>query len=173
MTRLEGLLTGLLEYHRVGKDEMAVEEIDTGALVDAITADLELPQGFQVRRAETMPRITGPRTPLETVLRNLIANAAKHHDRDRGLVTVTGAVDGAWVRFRVTDDGPGIDPQYREHVFKLFTTLKPRDTVEGSGMGLAIVKRIVKRFGGAIRLTAPEDGARGTVAAFTWPAQAG
>ena len=71
------------------------------------------------------------------------------------------------VQFCVVDDGPGIAPEYQEQVFELFRTLKPRDQVEGSGMGLSIVKKTVESRGGAIHLTStPGAGATFT---FTWP----
>jgi signal transduction histidine kinase len=70
--------------------------------------------------------------------------------------------------FVVTDDGPGIPEQFRSRVFGMFQTLRPRDEIEGSGMGLAIVKKLVERQSGAIWLTEGPAG-RGLAVHFTWP----
>ncbi len=72
----------------------------------------------------------------------------------------------------MTDDGPGIPEQFRERVFGMFQTLKPRDEVEGSGMGLAIVRKLVDRQGGKVWLAGGSDG-RGLAVHFTWPLDGG
>jgi signal transduction histidine kinase len=101
---------------------------------------------------------------------NLIGNAIKHHDRPQeGRVSVSVADAGELYEFRVADDGPGIDPAYHEKVFVIFQTLEPRDKVEGTGIGLAIVKKTVERFGGAVRVESAGRGSRGATFAFTWP----
>ena len=105
--------------------------------------------------------------PLSQVLLNCIGNAIKHHDRSVGSVDVDVADCGDHWRFSVTDDGPGIPEKYRESVFEMFSTLKSRDQVEGSGMGLALVRKIVRRMGGACGI-APRAG-RGTCVWFDWP----
>ncbi len=74
---------------------------------------------------------------------------------------------GDWVEFTVADNGPGIDPQHHERIFQVFQTLKPRDQVEGSGIGLAVVKKTVENQGGEVALI-PHP-ARGATFCFTWP----
>jgi signal transduction histidine kinase len=76
---------------------------------------------------------------------------------------------GNFVEFTITDDGPGIAEQYQTRIFEIFQTLKPRDQVEGSGIGLAIVKKIVESQGGAITVESAEG--RGASFRFTWPKQ--
>ena len=86
-----------------------------------------------------MPVLFTERVPLATVFRNLIQNAYKHHDcHERGCVTIAAADLGDVIQFGVADDGPGIAPEFHEQLFELFRTLKPRDEVEGSGMGSSI-----------------------------------
>ena len=97
---------------------------------------------------------------------NLLGNAVKHHDRSVGLVAVSARDRGAHVEFVVSDDGPGIPAQFHEKVFRMFQTLRPRDAVEGSGMGLALVKKLVETAGGTLML---ESDGRGAAARFTWP----
>jgi len=166
--RMEALLADLLAYARTGQGEGEIEEVELCALVREVVETSDLPSGFTVRCASHPPVFHTHRTPLETVLRNLIANAIKHHDRDTGEIVVDAAPGAGMVVFAVADDGPGIDPKFRERVFRMFTTLKPRDKVEGSGMGLAIVKRIVALRGGHVWLE-PRPDARGTMVKFAWP----
>ena len=102
------------------------------------------------------------------MFRNLIGNAIKHHHQPaQGKVQIGAQDKNDFVEFWVSDNGPGIAPQYHERIFDLFQTLQPRDQVEGSGMGLALVKKAVEYRGGTIQVNAsPELGA---IFYFTWP----
>lgn len=177
--RMEGLLESLLAYSRVGRKESAPEPVDTGAVVADVLALVSPPEGFDVRVEGDFPTVVTARTPFELVVRNLVSNAIKHHDRpEHGHVTISAEVapaevaptdrpaPGGWVTFTVADDGPGIPPEYQDRVFGLFQTLRPRDEVEGSGMGLAIVRKTVESRGGAISLA---SSGRGATFRFTWP----
>ena len=106
-------------------------------------------------------------------MQNLVGNAIKHHDRPaEGNIRVEASPSGNVVEFAVIDDGPGIPEQFRERVFGMFQTLRPRDEVEGSGMGLAIVRKLVDRQGGKVWL-ADGPGGRGLAVHFTWPLDGG
>jgi len=101
-------------------------------------------------------------------LQNLMSNAIKHHDHpEQGHIWVEAKDDGSSVEFVVSDDGPGIPEQYRGRVFGMFQTLKPRDEVEGSGMGLAIVRKLAESQGGRVWLTDRPAG-RGLSVHVTW-----
>ena len=115
-----------------------------------------------------MPVLSTQRVPLETVLRNLIGNAIKHRQPPDGHVWVSAQSRDDGVEFRVCDDGPGIAPEYHERIFELFQTLQPRDQLEASGMGLAIVKKTVESAGGRVAVRSAEG--EGTCFIFTWPA---
>jgi PAS domain S-box-containing protein len=165
--RMEQLLDDLLAYSRAGRMEYPPERVDVAALVKDIIETLAPPSGFTVTVHEPMPTFVTARTPLETTLRNLIANAIKHHDRPDGHVHVTAQDEGDVVTFTVTDDGPGIAPEFHQRIFEMFKTLQPRDQVEGSGVGLAIVKKTVETRGGTIQVES--DAGRGANFRFTWP----
>ena len=167
VARLDLLLEGLLEYSRVGRGQEGIESVDLGRLVADIADYLAPRQGFKVVYAGDVVALSTHRAPLELVLRNLISNALKHHDGDSGSVVVSCREDGDRLSVRIEDDGPGIAPQYHERIFMMFQTLKSRDQVEGSGMGLAIVKKAVTQHGGNIAVES--DGTRrGTAFVFTW-----
>lgn len=166
--RMERLLDDLLTYSRVGRRDGVAEEVKTEALIQDTVYLLAPPADFQVRVEPELPALFTPRTPLELVFRNLISNAIKHHHQpEQGLVQITARDLGDFVEFEVRDNGPGIEPQYHERIFGMFQTLRPRDEVEGSGMGLAIAKRAVEYRGGAIQIESAVGA--GTSFRFTWP----
>jgi len=167
--RMEKLLDDLLEYSRIGRsvDQRFAEIINGKTLMDNILGLLAPPKGFTVKVIRSFADIDVPRMPLQQILMNLISNAIKHHDKTEGCIKVTVEDDGAMYTFAVEDDGPGISAQFHEQVFKMFQTLKPRDQVEGSGMGLAMVRKNVEVFGGTIKLESAEG--KGSVFRFTWP----
>ncbi len=168
--RLESLLDDLLAYSRAGRAADASDLVDTGALVQELAVLVSPPEGFTITAEPSLPTLQAPRAPLTQVLQNLIGNAIKHHDHPSdGHVWVEAAsITAEAVEFVVTDDGPGIPARFHDRVFGMFQTLRPRDEVEGSGMGLAIVKKLVERQGGKIWLTEGRDG-RGLSVHFAWP----
>jgi len=166
--RLERLLEDLLSYSRVGRHREEPEEVDLAELVRS-TAEMATPAEFTVEVAEDLPRLLTPRAPLERVFLNLLGNAVKHHDRLDGRIRVDGRIGDDSVEICVEDDGPGIPAEYRERVFEIYQTLYPRDVREGSGMGLALVRKIAHAHGGGVRIEDVEDGERGARLVLTWP----
>jgi PAS domain S-box-containing protein len=168
--RLENLLDDLLAYSRAGRATEENDLVDTRALVEDLATLLAPPEGFIVAADASLPTVTAPRAPLTQIFQNLIGNAVKHHDRPaEGHVRVDAQARPEGVEFRVTDDGAGIPEKFHDRVFGMFQTLRPRDEVEGSGMGLAVVKKLVERRGGKIWLTGGRDD-RGLSVHFLWPA---
>lgn len=166
--RMDRLLDDLLVYARIGRANGEVEAVAVDALISDIVYLLAPPAGFTIHYKGEMPILHTLRTPFALVFRNLISNAIKHHHRPtEGKVVITATDAGAFVQFRIRDNGPGIAAQYHERIFGLFQTLKSRDQVEGSGMGLAIVKRAVEQWGGTIGVESVEG--QGTTFSFTWP----
>jgi signal transduction histidine kinase len=114
-----------------------------------------------------MPMIKTRRMLLRQVLSNLLDNAHKHHPRPDGNVFVSVTDQGQWHEFVIKDDGNGIDPQYHDKIFTIFQTLESRDTQENTGIGLAIIKKILETEGGSIRVES--NLGEGTLFRFTWP----
>ena len=166
--RMERLLEDLLLYSRVGRERQAPEPVDLAELCRSAVDLLALPRRFSVTVVEPMPSFLAERVPLETVIRNLVDNACKHHHQpQQGHVRISAQDRDSAVEIVVEDDGPGIAPEFHERIFGVFQTLKPRDQMEGSGMGLAIVRKAVEARGGTVQL----ESASGAGAAFrlTWP----
>lgn len=165
VARMDRLLTDLLAYARADRLAGDIVSVDTHALVENIGA-LVLPPDFSLQIPKRLPILYTIPVPLETVLRNLIANAVKHHHRSNGTVIVTAEDHPEHVLFCVIDDGPGIAPLYHERIFEIYKTLQPRDKVEGSGIGLSIVKKVVESQSGTITVESAVD--QGATFRFTW-----
>jgi signal transduction histidine kinase len=113
-----------------------------------------------------MPVLRTARVPLQQVFMNLIGNALKHAGPEAA-VRVGGREAGAFWEFSVSDNGAGIAPAYHERIWAIFQTLRPRDQVEGTGIGLSVVRKIVASMGGRAWVESAEgEGARFR---FTWP----
>jgi PAS domain S-box-containing protein len=169
--RMEVLLDDLLAYSRAGRQRHSPEPVNVTALVQTVVDLLAPPPGFVVKSSASIPLLRAERVPLEIVLRNLIGNAFKHHPQpSTGRVDITAQLQGQWAEFSVIDNGSGIDPAFHERVFEIFRTLKARDEVEGSGMGLTVVKKLVESRGGTIQVISSVG--EGATFRFTWPATA-
>ncbi len=158
--RMDRMLVDLLAYSRAGREKVPSERVDLDELAREVFEGLAVPPNFEVRIDAPMPVVVGPRAPLRQILWNLISNAVKHHDRADGTVQASAHHENGMLRVTVVDDGPGIPAQHRDRVFGMFTKLESRDRVEGSGMGLALVRRYARHLGGDATV-APGSG-RGT-----------
>ena len=167
VVRMEGLIDGILEYSRVGRSKAKVERIEVARLLHE-TVDLLAPPAGTVEIAPAMPTIEGDRLQLQQVFLNLIGNALKHADGERPVIEVRLRDEGAdFCEFCVTDNGPGIAPEYHERIFTIFQTLRARDEVEGTGIGLSVVKRTVENQGGQVWVES--DVGKGASFSFLWP----
>ena len=167
--RMEALINGLLHYSRVGRIRTELELVDVEALLADVIDSLAPPSEFTVQVMPGMPTLITERLPLEQVFANLISNGIKHNHRSDGQIVISVAEQTDFYEFFVADNGPGIAPEFHEKVFVMFQTLKARDTVENTGVGLAIVKKIIEDKGGTISLDS--DLGQGATFRFTWSKQ--
>jgi signal transduction histidine kinase len=169
MHRMESLIEGILQYSRAGRSHEPPSDVDVGALVRDVV-DLLAPEHGSIMIAADLPVVFAERLPLQQVFQNLISNALKHGGRDVQ-VGITGHDAGAFWEFRVSDNGPGIAPEYQERIWGIFQMLQSRDEVEGAGIGLSLVKKLAEDQGGRVALaSAPGHGA--TFSGW-WPKRAG
>lgn len=168
--RMGAMLTGLLEYSRIGRKSEALEMTDTRALITEIIDSIERPDGVEIVADGDWPAFVTVAQPLDIVMRNLVDNAVKHHDLPTGRISIHAADAGSeWV-FTVVDDGPGIAPEWHEAIFEPFKRIAdPDDAPDGSGIGLALVKKTVEWVGGQIEVSSQPDKARGTTFRVHWP----
>lgn len=164
---VEKLIDDLLTYARAGNRAVQLEPTTLSEILSDIIAIEDIPDGFAVKVEASDEPFDAARTPLTTVLRNLISNAIKHHDRDKGTVTVTAQMREHECQIDIADDGPGIPENARERVFRLFQTLKASER-GSSGLGLAVAQRLATGHGGALDLV-PSITERGTTFRLTWP----
>ncbi|WP_071891437.1 sensor histidine kinase [Hymenobacter sp. PAMC 26628] len=168
--RMENLITGILDLARVGRVTEVNETVFVRQLLREIAANLNLPAGLHFELPFFLPTLVTTRVQLEQVFTNLISNAVKYHEHPEQANVTIGCDDaGDFYRFSVMDDGPGIAAEYHERIFVIFQTLVERDTLESTGVGLAIVKKIVERQGGTIGIESVPG--QGATFAFTWPKQ--
>jgi PAS domain S-box-containing protein len=166
--RMEKLLDDLLTFSRVGRTDSGVSETKVAEIFASIIEVLNPPAHIHVRVEGELPVIVTASAQLEQVLRNLINNAIKHHDKPNGEVILSMTRVGDFVEFIVRDDGPGILPQFHDKIFELFQTLKRRDEVESTGMGLTIVKKLIERQNCRITVHSQGNGT-GSEFRFQWP----
>ncbi len=167
--RLNALLSDLLEYSRVGQEEKDLIHLSIKDVVQDI-ADFVDPEGnFNVTYTGTPDKVLTYATPLRQILLNLISNSVKHHDQKTGSITVHAGIEQNRIQISVTDDGPGIPAEFQDRVFGLFETLKPRDEVEGSGLGLSIIRKSVEHYDGTIELHSDPTTGRGATFVFDLP----
>ena len=165
--RMQNLIEGLLEYSRVGRVKGAEELVDTRALVLEIVDSVAPPEGFRIDVSPDLPKLQTERLLLGQVFSNLISNALKHHGGETGVIRIEAQRRGPEYEFIVADDGQGIDPRYHDKIFLMFQTLQAKDREGDTGIGLALVQKIVLEQGGSITLES-EPG-KGACFRFSWP----
>ena len=171
--RMQSLINDLLSYSRVGREEVAAKAVDTQAALDQALANLQT--AIEDRSAMVscgqLPTVWANHGMLVRLFQNLISNALKFCKAERPIVRIQAeARGGDWV-FSVADNGIGIDSQYKDRIFLIFQRLHKQSEYPGTGIGLAVCKRIVERNGGRIWLES-EPG-KGTTFFFTLPATGG
>jgi len=165
--RLLGLIDGILGYARAGQSSMVIERFDARDAVADALALLAPPPGSEVLLPAPGLVLEGDKALLVQVLMNLLSNAFTHGSTNGAKVEVRVEPEGDFVRFGVRDEGPGIAPEYHQRIWGMFQTLVPRDEKESTGIGLAVVRKVVQAQGGRVWL----ESARGAGATFffTWP----
>ncbi len=167
VTRIQNLINDLLVYSRTGRSQSRIVTVDLHQLIKEILETIEIPKGFQVEIVGTLPLVQGVRVELFQLFQNLLVNAVKYRSSDLGHVQISCRSLGEKCEFRIHDDGIGISPKHHHKIFEIFQRLEESPNVEGTGVGLAIVKKIIDAAGGEIRVES--QGAGGTTFIFTWP----
>jgi len=166
---MRNLIEGILTYSKVGREKEKQIQVNLNELVPDIIDMIAPPENIAITIENELPVVECEQTRIGQVFQNLLSNAVKYMDKPQGRINI-GCVeeDGFW-EFSVSDNGPGIKEKYFEKIFKMFQTLSPRDEFESTGVGLAVVKKIVELYGGKIRLESKPG--EGSTFFFTLPKQ--
>lgn len=166
--RMDALIDGLLEYSRVGRIRTQVIPVDVGALLVRVIDALDPPDHIHVTVTSPMPTLKTEGLRLSQAFQNLIENAVKFHPGPQGQVEVACRDAETHWEFTVSDDGAGIEPRYHGRVFQIFQSLHAQDDAESTGIGLALVKRIVEEQGGRVWVESDGVPGHGATFHFTW-----
>lgn len=167
--RMQRLIQDLLAFSRVGTRGRAPQPVDSEAAVMDALQNLKI--AIEGEKAvvifDDLPVVMADKDQLTQVFQNLISNAIKFRGKKRPSISIDAQTSDGFAEFKVVDNGIGIDPKHAERIFVIFQRLHPRDKYEGTGIGLAICKKIVERHGGRIRVES-EPG-KGSSFFFTFP----
>lgn len=169
VTLAQDLIHGVLQYSGLGTDDEIPELVDVRELLDNLRVMLTVKES-QLQLVGEFPSFETYQTQLTQVFMNLISNAYKYHHGQGLAVVKVGIVQSPldhFYRFTISDNGPGIEPEFHQKIFEPFSTLQPKDHSMSSGVGLAIVKKLIALNGGTIEV-ASEMG-QGTCFTFDWP----
>lgn len=167
IVRSENFIRGILSYARVGKEHQEKEIVNIHQLITEICDTISIKPGITVNIRRNLPEIRTERLALQLIFSNLITNAINYHDKQYGKVDIYHKDHIHYYEFFVEDNGPGIAPNYHEKIFQIFQTLAERDQVESTGVGLAIVKKIIDDRKQSIRVLS--EAGKGSTFVFTWP----
>ncbi|WP_310490309.1 response regulator, partial [Chamaesiphon sp. VAR_69_metabat_338] len=140
---MEAKIDGLLDYARIGKTDAEIELVATAELVAEVVETIAPAPTFRISIAPDLPILSANRLLLSQVFANTIGNAIEHHDRVDGSIAISCRVHVDFHEFAIADDGVGIAPEHHERIFGMFHAVNPQNRSDSTGIGLAIVKKIV------------------------------
>jgi signal transduction histidine kinase len=170
VNRMYQLLEGILRYSRLGRGEEQKEILELNSLVEEVISVLLPSANFEIKIINDLPPIFADRTKIYQVFQNLISNAIKYNDKPVGKVTIFSESDPEKQMhyFSIADNGKGIPEEDFERVFKIFQTLeKNKESAESTGVGLTLVQKIIKKYGGNVTIQSTVG--EGTTFIFSMP----
>ena len=168
--RMDALIDGILAYSRAGRTRTEALPVALAEVLQEVLL-LLAPEHAAFETTTPLPMLWGERTALQQVFLNLVGNALKHAAGPDARVEVCATDLGSQWQLSVKDNGPGIAARYHDRIWGMFQTLQSRDRVEGTGIGLAVVRKIVEAQGG--RTWVESEPGHGAAFHFTWPKQPG
>jgi PAS domain S-box-containing protein len=166
--RMESLINGILSYSRAGRLKTNKEKFLVRSVVDDLCETFNAKKSIEFTfEGDAGLELISEKITLIQILQNLISNGIKYGDKPEIKITIGWKQDSTGVEFFVRDNGPGISPEFHDKIFVIFQTLQSRDEFESTGVGLAIVKKIMDEKGGKIWIESTMT--EGTTFFFTWP----
>jgi signal transduction histidine kinase len=165
--RMEGLIDGILQYSRAGRIKHETASFHLKPTLEELINNLAPDEKFKITLQQDLPELNTEKIAIEQVFANYISNALKYNNSPEPTVDVSYKKNEGFYEFCVADNGPGIEKEFHEKVFVIFQTLQARDTFESTGVGLAIVKKMVEDKGGKVWIESEKG--KGTKFYFSWP----
>jgi light-regulated signal transduction histidine kinase (bacteriophytochrome) len=167
--KMDFLIKGILDYSSIDKQIVQDRTIDLNVLIDEIVRTLHIHNHINVEIKNSLPKVFGNDFRFKQLFQNLIQNAIKYNDKEKGIVEIGSVEKENEIEFYIKDNGVGIKEQYQNKIFEIFSKLENND--QSSGIGLSIVKKIIDLYGGKIWLESQEK--VGSTFYFTLPKQNG
>jgi len=165
--RMQTLVDGMLAYARATKRQSSRERVDVGRLVREVVDLLQPPAQVTIHIDSALPTVEAERVPFQQVVLNLMSNAIKYGKSDAPTIAFGAAEMENQHDFHVADNGPGIAPESHDRIWEIFQTLESREKTDSTGIGLAVVKKIVESQGGKVWVESKPGS--GATFHFTWP----
>jgi PAS domain S-box-containing protein len=165
--RMEGLIDGILQYSRAGRIKHESISFSLNETLNELIANMSPPDKFKITIQENLPKLKTEKIAIEQVFSNYISNAIKYNNNLEPTIAISYKEKNGLFEFCVADNGPGIEKEFFDKVFVIFQTLQSRDSFESTGVGLAIVKKMVEDKGGSVWIES-EIG-KGSKFYFSWP----
>jgi signal transduction histidine kinase len=166
---MDNIINTILQYSSTTRDKLKERKVDLNILLKAVIDKIDPPENIKITINNTLPVLICEEEHLWQIFRNLISNAVKFSDKPQANIIMDVEDEKHFWKFSVADNGPGIEPQHFERIFRLFQTLNNRDDVESEGVGLTLTKKIIELYGGKIWLTSKPG--EGSTFFFTLPKQ--
>ena len=167
--RMGILIDGILSYSRAGRTNLEISDFELSELFSEVLATINTNDRFIIDLPNDKVTLRGNKIQLGQVLANLIDNAIKYHHKDNGRIIVSFNETGEFYEFSVEDNGPGIPKKYHVQIFEMFGTAHESSKIDSTGIGLAIVKKIIAQNDGTIDIRSVID--QGTQFTFNWKKQ--
>jgi signal transduction histidine kinase len=166
VSKMDSLINGLLEYSKVAKGNKRKELFSINDLLRNVKSVVDYQNKNTINLLETDIVIYANKIELDHVFQNLINNSINHNDKDSAIINISVSKLPKEYLFSVSDNGPGIDPKHHTKIFKMFSQLNMNEDVKSTGIGLAIVKKIISKNHGVISVTSKKGS--GVNIKFTW-----
>ena len=165
--RADKLVDSILQYSSAGHFREEQEQVDLNTMLPEIIHEIDPPENIEITVEKKLPVLTCGKTSIGKVFHNLLNNAVKYMDKEKGQIKVGCIEEEGYWKFSIADNGPGIDEKYFKKIFKIFQTLSPPDETESTGIGLSIAQKIVKMNAG--RIWVESEVGKGSTFFFTLP----
>ena len=152
VTRMHHFINGIFEYTKLGRIKHQRELININEIIASAIEFLNIEQHIKIEMPDNFPLILGEKIKIEQVFQNLISNAIKYNDKPNPLIKISYKDQNTHHCFSISDNGKGIDKRNYAKIFQIFQTLQPKDSFESTGIGLTIVKRIIRQQGGKVNV---------------------